>query len=55
MPKDVVNVNVAEMLELLKRLDHSVHLATPPGGNANIEQAQTLCAELRKKLEEYSK
>lgn len=41
-----------ELLELLKQLDTSIHLATPPGGNANNERAQQLCAELRKRLEE---
>jgi len=51
----LVNVNAIELLELLKRIDEAVHRATPPGGNANIEQAQALCGDLRRKIEEYSK
>jgi len=41
-----------QLYELLKELDHAIHQGMPHGGNANIERAQALCNDLRRRIAE---
>lgn len=52
MAKNDIHTLRLELLEIVKQLDHAIHLAMPPGGNANNEKAQQLCSDMRKRLED---